>query len=191
MDLTPIIEAIQTSGVAEWLRTSLKALPVINAVHVLGVGLLFGTIIIVDLRLVGYPNTTRSVHRTTSELLPFTWAGFGLALLSGAAMFSVNATTYMQNTAFFLKMGIIGLAGINMLVFEGLIARGAAAWDTGPTIRAARLAGGLSIVFWTLVIVFGRMIGFTKGYDFDVPEEIEMDFDFSMQIIDYSINRYA
>ena len=69
------------------------------------------------------------------------------------------------------------LAGINMLVFELITAKSAPSWDIDVTPpNAARLAGALSIVLWVAVIVFGRWIGFTKGYDFSIPEDVQFDF---------------
>ena len=161
MDLTPLVEAAQNSALSEWMRTSLKAVAIINALHVMSIVTVFGTIFIVDLRLIGYPNVRRSFMQMHHELLRWTWGAFGVAFVTGVLMFMVNAVTYHRNTAFWLKMGTMVLAGINMLVFELVTARSAATWDKGvvpPT--AARLAGALSIVLWVAVIVFGRWIGF-------------------------------
>jgi hypothetical protein len=91
--------------------------------------------------------------------------------------FAANATTYWFNTAFRFKLLAILLAGLNMAVFQLITWRGVAAWDRGtPTPRAARLAGALSILIWTGVIVLGRIIGFTKGYDVPVPDDMDFDF---------------
>lgn len=77
---------------------------------------------------------------------------------------SANATTFYVNTQFWLKMGAIALAGLNMFIFELLTVKTVAAWDRGaPTPRAAKLAGILSILLWASVIVLGRVIGYTKG----------------------------
>jgi hypothetical protein len=55
-----------------------------------------------------------------------------------------------------------------------------ASWQAGaPMPLGARIAGGASIFIWTCVIVCGRWIGFTKGYDFTVPKELDLDFEFS------------
>jgi hypothetical protein len=74
-------------------------------------------------------------------------------------------------------MGAIVLAGINMLVFERVTAKSMPSWDRGvlPPF-AARAAAAVSIVLWLAVIVFGRWIGFTKGYDFTIPEDIQFEF---------------
>ena len=177
MDLTPLVEAAQNSALSEWMRTSLKAVAIINALHVLSIVTVFGTIFLVDLRLLGLANLQRSFIRTHDELLRWTWGAFGIAAVTGVLLFMVNAVTYYRNTAFWLKMLTIVLAGINMAVFELRTMKSVPSWDKGVTPpSAARLAGALSIVLWVAVIVFGRWIGFTKGYDFTIPEDVQFDF---------------
>ena len=60
MDLTPLVEAAQNSALSEWMRTSLKAVAIINALHVVSIVTVFGTIFLVDLRLLGLGNLQRS-----------------------------------------------------------------------------------------------------------------------------------
>ena len=61
-----------------------------------------------------------------------------------------------------IKMCVLVLAGINMLVFELITVRGVATWDREPTPPLpARLAGGISLACWALVVTFGRWTGFT------------------------------
>lgn len=186
MDLLPVVEAIQNSGLAEWMRMSQKGLPIINALHVIAIASVFGTIFIVDLRLLGYPNKARAFTRVADEVLRWTWGAFALAVVTGLLLFTANAVTYYNNTAFWLKMGAILLAGINMAVFQFITHRDVAKWDTEATAPwAARVAGLLSIGLWIGVIFLGRWIGFTKGYDFEVPEELNEDmFDFGLRLID-------
>lgn len=177
MDLMPLAESIHASGVAEWMRSSLKAMPIVEATHVLAVALVFGTIFIVDLRLLGFPHARRAFTVISDELLRYTWAGFGLAVVTGALMFAPNSITYYSNTAFRLKMLTLLAAGINMLVFQFIMFRNVRNWDRdAPAPAAARLAGLLSILLWITVIVFGRWIGFSKGYDFAIPEDVQFEF---------------
>lgn len=179
MDLTGVVEAIHGSGLSEWLRSSLKAMPIVEAIHVMATATVFGTILIVDLRLLGYPNVQRSFTRLHRELLSWTWAAFGVAVVTGVLLFMVNAITYYGNTAFRLKLVAMLLAGVNMAVFENVVGRSVATWDKGvPAPTAARMAGALSILLWVSVIVLGRWIGFTKGYDFSIPEDVQLDFEF-------------
>jgi hypothetical protein len=178
MNAPAIVQSIEASALGEWMRSNVHAMPWVNAVHVLCITLVFGSIMVVDLRLLGLLDRGRAVTRIADEMLSLTWTAFVCAAVSGALFFAANATTYWFNDAFRFKMLAILLAGINMLAFQCITYRGVAAWDRGaPTPGAARLAGALSILIWVTVIVLGRMIGFTKGVEVVVPEN--MDFDFS------------
>jgi hypothetical protein len=179
VDLIGFVELLQNSALSDWLRTSLKAMPIVEAVHVMAVATVFGTILLVDLRLLGYPSTARPFSRLHHELVRWTWGAFALAVVTGTLLFIVNAVTYYNNTAFRLKLLAMLLAGINMLVFERVTAKTLPQWDKDKTPpNAARIAGILSIVLWLSVIFFGRWIGFTKGYDFTIPEDVEILFEF-------------
>lgn len=179
MDPASIIDSIQASGIAEWMRTSVKAMPIVESIHVLAAATVFGTIFIVDLRLLGFPDTRRPFTRVSSELLRLTWAAFAFAVITGALMFAANANTYFDNTAFRFKLLALLLAGANMAIFQGITYRSVKAWDQGtPSPLAGRLAGVASIVIWVTVIFLARWIGFTKGYDFAVPEDVKLDFEF-------------
>ena len=179
MELMSLLQDIQASAPAEWMRTSVKAMPLVEGIHVLAAATVFGTILIVDLRLLGLRDIRRAFTRVSDEMLRLTWAAFGMAVVTGALMFAANAGTYYGNTAFRLKMLALLAAGVNMAIFQHRTLRGIAAWDAQAVPpRAARLAGALSILFWLSVIFCARWIGFTKGYDFVVPDNAEINFQF-------------
>ena len=180
MEIDNITSMLENSMLGEWMRNNLLAMPIVESTHVLAVAIVFGTIALVDLRLVGLMDTRKSYLQLHDELVRWTWIGFGIAVVTGILMVLPNAATYYRNVPFWWKMGALLCAGINMVIFEGITSKDAAEWGQGAGIPAkARLAGALSIVFWLGVIVFGRWIGFTKGYDFEIPDDIELDFDFS------------
>lgn len=177
MDILALVQSIEATAVGEWLRTSVKAMPFVEALHVLAAATVFGTVLVVDLRLLGALDAHRPFTRVSHELMRWTWTAFVVAALTGAAMFAANAVTYYHNTAFKLKLVALLAAGLNMGVFEGLTAKTATAWnDAARTPSAARTAAALSILIWVTVIFLARWIGFTKGYDFKVPDNIDFNF---------------
>jgi len=179
MNLPSIIDSIQASAPAEWMRTSVKAMPIVEAIHVLAGATVFGTILIVDLRLLGLPDTRRPVTRVSNEMLRLTWSAFAVSVIAGLLMFAANAHTYYGNTAFRLKMLALLGAGVNMALFHGLTYRSIARWDKdAPTPLAARVAGATSILLWVATIFLARWIGFTKGYDFRIPADTHINFQF-------------
>ncbi|HEU4619359.1 MAG TPA: DUF6644 family protein [Gammaproteobacteria bacterium] len=178
MDLPSLVQAIEASAAGQWMRTSLKAMPVVEAIHVMSAGVVFGTILIVDLRLLGFPDFKRPFTKIADELLKLTWSAFFVSVVTGALMFAANAMTYYGNTAFKLKMLALLGAGINMAYFQRVTFKTVNGWDTARAPLAGRFAGAASILIWIAVIFLARWIGFTKGYDFTVPNNVDLNFDF-------------
>jgi hypothetical protein len=143
------------------IRESDWLFPTIETVHVFALVLVVGTIMTVDLRLLGFANKERPFSQVAAEMLPWTWAAFGVAALAGILMFSSKALTYYGNIPFRLKMVCLLLAAINMVLFHWLGTRHLEAWDRGRPPRAAKLAGGASLLLWTTIVAAGRWIGFT------------------------------
>ncbi|HSC16978.1 MAG TPA: DUF6644 family protein [Gammaproteobacteria bacterium] len=176
MSVESILASIQSSAVAEWMRETNPAMQVVESTHVLAAVMVLGTVLIADLRLMGLADSRRAFTRIGRETLPLTWAAFALAVVTGSLMFTTSAQTYFGNAAFQLKaLALLG-AGINMAWFQLLTSRGVAAWDLGRPPRAARVAGFVSLLLWAAVVLLGRWIGFTKGYDFAIPPGVELEF---------------
>jgi hypothetical protein len=143
------------------IRESTWLFPTIETVHVLSLALVFGSILLVDLRLLGIAGRSRAVRAIAAESLPLTWASFAVAALAGSLLFASKAATYYGDLPFRLKMTCMVLAGINMLCFHRLAYRQVASWDHGPPPIDARVAGGISLLLWTVIVGSGRWIGFT------------------------------
>lgn len=151
----------------EWLQaTSLavavgeKWFPLIEALHVITMALVAGTIFIVDTRLIGLTSVKLPFSYVAHRMLPWTWGAFACSVVTGTLMFISNATGYYENPPFRMKMALLLLAGLNMLYFQRVTFRGVSRWDSGRPPAAARLAGIISIGLWCSVIGFGRWIGF-------------------------------
>lgn len=162
MVLDTFFQRLHETQVASAIRENANAFPWLESVHVLAITLVFGTIVIVDLRMLGYAAHRRGLRRLILDMLPFTWAAFAIAVVTGSLMFISNAVTYAANPQFQWKMLAILAAGINMAIFHMTAHRRIADWDEAvPTPLSARLAGATSLVLWMVVIVLGRFVGFT------------------------------
>ena len=176
MSVESILGSIQSSALAQWMRETNPAMQVVESMHVLAAVMVLGTVLIADLRLLGITDRQREFTRVGRETLPLTWVAFALAVVTGSLMFTTSAQSYFGNAAFQWKaLALLG-AGLNMAVFELVTTRGVTAWDLGKPPGAARIAGVLSLLLWGAVVLLGRWIGFTKGYDFAIPPGIELGF---------------
>ena len=177
MSTQSILEAIQGSALASWMRYTNGAMPVVEATHVLAAVVLFGTVLIVDLRLLGLADASRAYTRVSRETLRLTWLAFAVSVITGSLMFTTSALTYFGNVAFELKALALFGAGLNMALFQTVTARGVDAWNRSPVApRAARVAGLVSVLLWAAVVLLGRWIGFTKGYNFAIPAGFDVAF---------------
>ncbi|MGD9842765.1 MAG: DUF6644 family protein, partial [Steroidobacteraceae bacterium] len=171
MDVARWYNAIEATGLATWLRVSNEyAIPVINCVHVLALGMVFGSIIIVDLRMLGVASVNRPYSVVANDYLRWTWVSFIVAAISGGLMSIANASIIYANTQFQLKMLAILIAGLNMAVFHLVTAKSVPQWDKNPRPPTlVRLTGALSLLLWFSVIVLGRWIGYTKSLHVEIP----------------------
>ena len=175
MSVESILDSVQGSALAAWMRDTNPAMQVVESTHVLAAVLVLGTVLIADLRLLGIADSQRAFTRIGREALPLTWVAFALAVVTGSLMFTTSPQTYFGNSAFQWKAVALVAAGLNMLLFQLFTARGIAAWDFAKPPRAARTAGVVSLLLWAAVVLLGRWIGFTKGYDFTIPPGVELE----------------
>jgi hypothetical protein len=162
MSISDVLKFMESSNVAGTIRNSLYLFPLIESFHVFGLTMVFGTIAVVDFRLLGIASTQRPFTRIATDILKWTWLAFALTATTGLLMFSTNANVYYNNPFFRTKMAFLALAGINMLIFELTAGRKVHMWDHDPAApRAGKAAAALSILLWIVIIFLGRWTGFT------------------------------
>jgi Family of unknown function (DUF6644) len=162
MDITAFLQSLEASGLATRIRDSLWLFPLIESTHVFSFAMVFGTIAIIDLRLLGIASTQRSFKRMAADILKWTWAAFAMTALTGTLMFITNARVYYHNFFFRTKMLLLVLAGINILVFELTAGRTIHRWEKNPSAPpAGKAVAALSLALWIGIIFMGRLIGFT------------------------------
>jgi uncharacterized membrane protein len=160
--ITGFLEWLQALPLAVFIHQKAWAFTTVEVIHVFAISMVIATIMIVDLRLLGFASKKRPVSELSRQVLPFTWAAFVLAVIAGSLLFISRATDYFVNPMFWMKMALIVIAGINMVIFEFITVRSVKGWNLDPTPPPqARLAGGISIACWVLVLVCGRLIAFT------------------------------
>jgi hypothetical protein len=143
--------AIEASGLAGFLRASRWTYPAVNALHVLGIALLIGAVAPMDLRLAGLWRRDVPAVTVVRLLRPVAAFGAGLALATGALLFSVQAREYLPLPAFWLKIGLVVLGLAHALANGGIAA--------APRGRQRR-AGLLSLAVWITVLALGRLLGY-------------------------------
>lgn len=164
MDIAALLAWLEASSLAASIRNTIVAFPLIESAHVIGITLVFGTILIIDLRLLGLAWTRRPFSQVADEVLRWTWIAFAIAAVTGALMFITNAAAYYDNWYFRAKMLLLVLAGVNMVFFEITDRRSVTRWDRERSAPlAGRLVAAASLAIWIGVIFLGRWIAFAPA----------------------------
>jgi len=140
-----------------WIQSIYWLWPILEITHFIGLSLLLGGLIIIDLRMAGH---FREFNLTaTHKLLPIVFLGFGLNLLTGVLLFCGDPLRYSVNISFQIKMVLVAFAGLNALFYYCKINPVIHTWNTAaesPPI--AKAVAYTSLITWTGVLLCGRLI---------------------------------
>jgi hypothetical protein len=160
--LEPLLVWLEGSALGQLVRASgVWAYGVVNLIHILGIATLFGSVLALDLRLLG---VWRRVPLAALERPTLTLAagGFAVAVASGVTLLSANGSEYVGNPFLALKFSAIGLGLANIVSAQFLPAwRARAVEPHAPRQRfALRILGATSLACWLGAVAAGRMIGY-------------------------------
>ena len=143
------------------LHESQYAYSILESIHVWTLALFFGSVIMFDLRLLGWTMRSVPVGDVVSRLLPWTLAGFVVMVITGSLLFYAIPLRTYQSIFFRTKMVLLLLAGLNIWLFHTRIYPQVAVWGANPIPpKAARIAGGVSLALWGCIVFLGRMIAY-------------------------------
>ena len=161
--LQHICQMLYDSGFGTALRESDNAFSVVESVHVLSITLTVGTIVVLDLRMLGLVLRSVALTRLARSVFPLALSGFGISLVSGFLLFWAEAAKMYTNPAFRVKMVLLVLAGLNPLIFHTTVYRRVQEWEAkNISPWRARAAAVSSIALWSGVIVAGRAIAYFR-----------------------------
>jgi hypothetical protein len=152
--------ALEHSALGETLRQAMWLYPIANVLHVLAVVAMVGSILAFDLRLMGAVKSL-PVAGLARLLLPISVVGFLMAVVTGALLFTADATAVWNNPVFVYKLALIALGLVNITVFHFGVWRSAEHWAAGAPAPMPAVAGAaVSIVSWVATASLGRLIAY-------------------------------
>ena len=154
------IAALEGMPLAVAMRHDLWLYPMVEIVHIFGFVVLVGSIVVLDLRLLGFSRSI-SARALSRHILPWTFGALVLIVPTGLLMFMAHASDLVDNRAFQVKLGLITLAGLNAALFHTGAFRSFAQWDQNVSMPAAVKAhAGASLMIWAGVISCGRLLAY-------------------------------
>ena len=159
--LLQLIQWLETTRASVAFHESIWSFPIVESVHVLGLCLFLGMAVLTDLRLLGIVFKRVPLSEVMGRVLPWTWVGAVIMVVSGCVLFLNTPVRYYTNIFLRVKFVMLFLAVVNAWVFHSGIYRKIESWDRQiPTPTYARIAGAVSLLMWGAVVVAGRMIAY-------------------------------
>ncbi|MET0291195.1 MAG: DUF2214 domain-containing protein [Steroidobacteraceae bacterium] len=154
---------LEASALGETIRgAGVWSYGIVNAAHILGIATLFGAILVLDLRLIGW-RRAKGTTDLAAATVPVAATGIALALVTGVCLLATNATEYRGNPFLMIKFGAIALGLINLLVLHrlpGWRALRDGKEPDGTQRRTLTVGGAISLASWLVALVSGRMLGY-------------------------------
>ncbi len=155
-----LLRGVEQSLPAVAMRGELWLYPAVETLHLWGIAVLVGAVILFDLRVLGFARAI-PLRALARHLLTWGLAALLLIVPSGLLMFSAHAGDFIDNRAFVLKMVLLSLAATNAAAFHMGVFRSAASWDVAAaTPLTARLHAGVSVALWLGIVGCGRLIAY-------------------------------
>lgn len=159
MESASWLASLESSVLAQWMRGAGSAYATVNLAHLLGLTLLLGAMLLLDLRLLGFGRRL-PLPEVSRLLTRMALTGLALQVCSGFALFAADAVPLSANSAFQLKLALIAAALVNALLFRVLWSEALAGWDRSPPL-AGRVQAAVSLLLWLGVAAAGRLIAYT------------------------------
>ena len=150
---------LEGTPLALWVSESDLVYPLLLSVHIIGLATFAGLLTVIDLRLLGGLATMPFVGMRGPMRLA--WCGLLINAISGVALFASQATVFVDNTPFLVKLAMITLAAFSAAIIHKRLNREAADWDTaGQADHSTRAVATVSLTAITAAIVAGRLIAY-------------------------------
>jgi hypothetical protein len=154
----PIFLALQESALGHLMRSSPSLYPAVEILHILGFVVLVGSILALDVRLLGLGRAI-PIQPMAQLLLPLSRFGFLLAIVMGFLLFSADASHVVRNPAFQAKLLLIAVALVNVVIAHAGPWRQIALWE-GEASGGAKATALLSLLLWLGAVCAGRLIAY-------------------------------
>ena len=162
MSVTDVYSWLEDTVVAEAVRGTPYLYPTLETIHILGIALLIGPAAAFDLRLLGVGRQLLRVTVAADHLLPLARVGFAVSALTGVAMCLPGASLIADRASAPWKLGLLIVAGLNILIFHRRTYRNVGDWDLDrPSPVPARYAAAVSLTTWSGVTLAGRLLAYT------------------------------
>jgi hypothetical protein len=155
-------EWLSTTGPSVFIQEHYRwAIPAIQSIHIVGIGMVMGSVLMLDLRILGWAGTDQTLRQTAGRFGPWLTGSLWLLLATGILMVIAEPVRELLTFSFWLKMALVAVGALTATIFQRTLRRHEQRWEETLVHRTS--IQGLAIltfVLWACVIVLGRLIAY-------------------------------
>jgi hypothetical protein len=161
----PFADWLSTTALSKTLQDQAWVVPTSQSIHIIAVSVVFGSAVMINLRLLGVGRSGRSVSQLSNTLVPWMWRGLTVLLLTGLVQTIAEPVRQFVTPMFWAKMTMIIVVAAMTVWYAKAVRGHASEWDTASSRPApAKAFAILSTLLWLSIIVCGRFIGYTWSF---------------------------
>ena len=155
------VDWVENTALSIWMVDSIWAYPIVLSTHAVGISIVVGTIVIVDLRILGF--ASKIPLNSFGRLFIVSWIGVALNFLSGVALFTADPAQFLYHPVFWIKIGLIIVGAVLVYVLWREVKPDEEKPDENSEASARTKSIALmSLILWACVIVAGRLIAYIE-----------------------------
>jgi uncharacterized membrane protein SirB2 len=159
--LTGLALGVQKTWLSNAIVSHFWCVPAIQSIHILAIAAVFGSVVMINLRIFQLAGRSRTMTQTVRRYLPWVWWGLLVLLITGIGMVFSDPVRNLTNPVFFTKMFLILIAIAVSLWFQSSVRRNVARWELTHEGRVLiRTGAGAVIALWCLIMLCGRWIAY-------------------------------
>jgi uncharacterized membrane protein SirB2 len=156
-----LIDWISSTRANALIRDTAWIIPVVQSVHILAIAVVMGSVLLLNLRVVGIIGAGEAKDVFTRRYLPWVWNGLVVLLISGIILIVGEPGRDLENSTFWTKMVLVGCAIALTLILEQPVVRRATFWDVPGRRWMSRVLACLAMGCWVGIVLCGRWIAYT------------------------------
>ncbi|MBO9575349.1 MAG: hypothetical protein J7494_06415 [Sphingobium sp.] len=152
---------VSNTAACQWLQAHFVAIPGFQSIHILAIAILFGSTLMVNLRILGFAGGGHSVEATFRRFMPWMWGGLAILIVTGIVLLVSEPVRNMVNPFFWIKMTTLLVTFLLTVWFQFAVSRQLVGWDGAMSGKGAIRAGAWALIMlWCLVMAGGRWIAY-------------------------------
>jgi uncharacterized membrane protein SirB2 len=154
-------EWLQTTSISVTIQSVEWIIPLLQSIHIVMIGVVFISILMIGLRVLGRAGMDEPFGRTWARFAPWMWAGLVVMALTGLALIVGEPIREFTALSFWLKMGLIAIGVVTTTMFGRSLKPAAFAVAHGPEFSGAtKVATVVTLLIWITIIFLGRAIAY-------------------------------